>query len=206
MTQHIRIALSLAAACSTAVVLSAQTPSQPQTPPRPQTTQPAPRAETAHPSAVTVVGCLKSEKDVPGLAPNIAERAGMGEDFILTNARIGSASGSTSGTGSTAGAATGTGAATGSTAGMGAGKTGLMYKVTGLSKDELEKHLNHQVELQGRVDESTMSTAGRTGTTPDPAGTGSTSARGSSGPDTKVKEFEATALKMVSATCPGSTR
>lgn len=214
MTQHIRIAVSFLAACSTAVVLSAQTPSQPQTPPRPQTpTQPSTRGDTPTTATTTIVGCLKAEKDIPGLAPNVAERAGVGEDYILTNARVGSSSGSSSGssagtTGSGSAAGSGSGTGSGSGAGMGAGRgSGLMYKITGLDRDELKKHLNHQVELQGRVDDSSASSATRTGATatPDTTGTGSGTARGSSGPDMKPKEFEATALKMVSATCPGST-
>src|SRR5690349_18916411 len=31
----------------------------------------------------TLTGCVYQEKDVPGRAPNLAERAGIGEDYIL---------------------------------------------------------------------------------------------------------------------------
>jgi hypothetical protein len=183
MTQYIRYALSLSAAFSTAAVLSAQTPPQPQTPPRPQapTTQPitpAPKPDTP-PAAETVTasGCLKAEKDVPGLKPNVAERAGMGEDYILTNVRMLPAS-----SGSKAPSAA-------------AASKGVMYKIEGLNDDELKKHLNHQVELTGRIVESTG--AGKPGGAPAPGG--------GAAPSETLKAFQATSLKMVSATCPAQT-
>src|SRR5262245_59378160 len=41
-------------------------------------------AQTTQTSATTtLVGCVYAEKDVPGRAPNIAERAGVLEDYIL---------------------------------------------------------------------------------------------------------------------------
>jgi hypothetical protein len=175
MTQYVRFALSLAAACGTAAVLSAQTPPQPQTPPRPQTptTQPAPTPKPdAQPAAgtVTISGCLKAEKDVAGLKPNVAERTGMGEDYILTNVRIAPAASSS-----------------GSAPAAAASKA-VMYKIEGLNDDELKKHLNHQVELTGRIAESAGATA-----------------PGSGAPSATLKEFQATSLKMVSATCPAQT-
>lgn len=208
MTQRIRIALGFAAACGTAVVLSAQTTPQPQTPPRPQT--PSARTDTTKPP-MTVTGCLKAEKDVPGMSPNVAERAGVGEDYILTNVRTGSGSPSSMGTGTTGGGTTGSGTTgsgttgsgtmgTGRTGSMASGHTGPMYKVTGIDRDELQKHVNHQVELSGHVDDDdTMSSTGRSGTT------SSTPSRTSSD-DKDVKEFEATSIRMVSATCPGASQ
>src|SRR5262245_17933558 len=35
------------------------------------------------PAPTTLIGCVYQEKDVPGRAPNIAERAGILEDYIL---------------------------------------------------------------------------------------------------------------------------
>jgi hypothetical protein len=45
--------------------------------------------------SIVVTGCLKEEANVPGRQPNVVERAGILEDFILTNARVstGSAAG-----------------------------------------------------------------------------------------------------------------
>ena len=61
--------------------LSAQTASQ-------NPTQQPPATASAQEHSVTVEGCLVREKDVPGRQPNTAERAGVMEDFILTNAKI----------------------------------------------------------------------------------------------------------------------
>ena len=48
----------------------------------PAMTQPAAAA-----AAMTIVGCLKEEKDVAGLKPNVAERVGVTEDYILTSVK-----------------------------------------------------------------------------------------------------------------------
>jgi hypothetical protein len=47
--------------------------------------RPAPAtAQTAEKTApTTLTGCVYREKDIPGRAPNVAERVGIGEDFIL---------------------------------------------------------------------------------------------------------------------------
>ena len=149
-----------------ALTLNAQTPS-PQTPsPNPQTSRPTdqqPRpgdatqraGATAAGQTITIAGCLKAEKDVPGLKPNVAERAGVTEDYILTAVKMSPAS---------------------TTSGMGLAK---MYEIEGIAEDELKKHLNHQVELTGRI----------------------TDAKGTTSTD-DVPDFQATSLKMVAATCP----
>src|SRR5262245_43427465 len=58
-----RIAAALATAALAGSVISAQ------------------RTQTAQ--TTTLTGCVYNEKDVPGRAPNIAERAGVLEDYIL---------------------------------------------------------------------------------------------------------------------------
>lgn len=199
MTQHIRFALSFAAACSTAAVLSAQTPSQPQTPPRPTsptTQQPTTKSDTM--GMTTISGCLKLEKDIAGMKPNVAERAGMGEDYILTNVKMGAASaGTVAGSGTTG--TTGSGTAATGAAGASAGRAvaGLMYKIEGLDDAELKKHLNHHIELQGKVDDSAMGSS--------PSGSPSTSGTSGAAAGAAPKEFNATSLKMISATCPSGT-
>jgi len=126
-----------------ALGLQAQTP-QTQPPSQPQTTQPAPGVDRQQPTtrstpsasdqAVTVAGCVKAEKDVPGRTPNVAERAGMSEDYILTDVKMGQGS-STSGIGLAA-----------------------MYEIKGLDNSELKKHLNHQVEITGTLESKTAGT------------------------------------------------
>lgn len=157
-------AIALAAGLFTVglVNLSAQTPtpSSPQTPaPKPSMTQPATPSAAQAGATMTIVGCLKEEKDVAGLKPNVAERAGITEDYILTSVK----------------------AAPGSAvSGL---ALGAMYEIEGIAEAELKKHLNHQVEIQGRIEAS------------DVAPTGDRDRK-------DVPDFNATSLKMLAATCP----
>jgi hypothetical protein len=150
-----------------ALTLNAQAPPtpSPQQPPQPRPTEPQTRptpspADTAQRAAaqaadqvVTITGCLKQEKDVPGLTPNPAERAGVTEDYILTEVKM---------------------AASSKVSGL---ALSGMYEVEGIDESELKKHLNHQVEVTGKI--AGAPTAGD-----------------------KTPNFSATSLKMVAATCP----
>ena len=116
-----------------------QQPQQPQSPQQPQPrptepqTRPAPAdptrgaAQAASDQVVTITGCLKQEKDVPGLTPNPAERAGITEDYILTEVKM---------------------AASSKVSGL---ALSGMYEVEGIDEGELKKHLNHQVEVTGKI-------------------------------------------------------
>ena len=82
-----------------ALTLQAQAPQSPSAPPSPpQASQPDTQrpmtdsATKATDATVTITGCVKSEADVPGLTPNVAERVGVTEDFILTNVKMSPAS------------------------------------------------------------------------------------------------------------------
>jgi hypothetical protein len=122
-----------------ALTMNAQTPS-PQTPdpqrptPSPTTPQNPPRtgdtprmAPDASSQVVTITGCLKQEKDVPGLTPNPAERVGVTDDFILTASKMAQSS---------------------KVSGLSVSE---LYEVEGIQESELKKHLNHQVELTGTI-------------------------------------------------------
>lgn len=137
----IRNAAILIAVLVAAPLLSAQTP---------QTTDKQRSATTA--DVLKLTGCLKMEKDVPGLTPNVAERAGVTEDYILTNVMLAKDSPV-----------------------MGIGVAG-MYEIEGVNDDELKNHVNHHVEVMGRI-----GLPGREGDAPD---------------------FNATSLRMLAATCP----
>lgn len=166
-TRLMTASLTLAAA----VTLNAQAPQtpapqpQPQSPPsspasRPAEQQPATDAQrqstqAANTQTITITGCLKEEQDVPGLRPNPAERAGVMEDYILTDVKM---------------------AASSKVSGI---ALGTRYEVKGVSETELKKHLNHQVEVTGTIQQQTPN-----GTT------------GNATPD-----FNATSVKMLSATC-----
>ena len=97
--------------------LSAQTPQNPPT--QPPTTQPpatqTPSATAQNMVTKTIQGCVYKEDAIPGRAPNVAERAGVLEDYILvTSADTSAGTAGTSGTtppaetGGTAGSASAT--------------------------------------------------------------------------------------------------
>ncbi len=124
------------------LTINAQTP-QTQPPPRPappatDTTQRT--AAATDQQVLTIRGCLKEEKDVPGLKPNVAERAGVTEDYVLTNAKM---------------------APNSTVSGVGVAPT---YEVEGIAEAELKKHINHEVELTGTI---TQATATASDATPD---------------------------------------
>ena len=134
---------ALALAFGLTAGLAAQTGNPPQYPPQ---QPPAPTAAQATSQTVTLEGCLVQEKDVPGRAPNVAEKAGVMEDYILTSAKV------LKGVPHAAGAAGATGAAaeqpTG-TSGMGAATS--MFEVRGIEDTQLKSFLGQRVEIEGRV-------------------------------------------------------
>ena len=141
-----------------AITLNAQAPQTPapNPPAPPRASQPMSDTQRTGNAdqAITIVGCLKEEKDVPGLKPNVAEKAGVTDDYVLTNVKIAPGS---------------------AVSGIGIGP---MYEVEGLSASDLKMHIGHQVELMGRIVQ--------------PSGPPSV---------TDAPDFNATSLKMVSATC-----
>ncbi len=68
MSKHTTCAAAFALAIGAAASLSAQAPAAQQ---------------TNGATTSTIVGCVYEEKDVPGRAPNVAERVGVLEDYIL---------------------------------------------------------------------------------------------------------------------------
>ncbi len=145
---------STAALCLTlAGALAAQGAPQgtPQTPPAPRADQAA-AAQARDAAEITIVGCLAEDKSSP-------------DDYTLTVVP----------------AATGGDAARASNPSSAASAKPATYKITGLAADQLEAHVNHQVELKGRIN------AAR------PAQAGASNA---------AQEFKASSVKMISATCP----
>ena len=75
-------------------LVAAQAPASPaqQAPSQPQPGAQGDRTTTqatAGAGATTVTGCVYKEEDVPGRTPNVAERAGVLEDYILADVRMG---------------------------------------------------------------------------------------------------------------------
>jgi hypothetical protein len=121
--------------------LAAQAPAGQQKPAQEGTQKPAQeqnRAVADQDQSMTLVGCLYRERDVPGLEPNVAERAGIAEDYILADARPAAAGAS---------ASQGTGGAVG--AGANAGR---MYKVEQIDDEKLQALVGKRVEVTGRVE------------------------------------------------------
>lgn len=161
-----RLLTMAALAMSGILTLSAQTP---QRPPDPQgdTTQ---RAEAAKAQVVTVTGCLKAGKDVPGRRPNLPERTGATEDYTLTNVRM--APGST-------------------TSAIGLAST---YNIEGIADAELQKHVNHQVQIVGTL--SPGDAHGNRGAAAAPGSAASANA--------DLPRLYGTTLTMLAATCPAA--
>lgn len=134
----------------------------------PQTQQPSTAVQT-----MTVQGCVYQEKDIPGRTPNVAERAGMLEDYILVT------------TAPTAGAAGTTGTTRPPTAGAaGMPHAGKAFKLEQVADEQLKAMVGKRVEVTGRVDKETATgTAGKA----DPM---------------EFPEFEVTSIKEIEGTCP----
>lgn len=115
-----------------AVTGGAQQPQSPATPPEPASIRGGER--------VTVEGCVTREADVPGRQPNIAERAGIGEDYILTNIRMVGGSLPFGAVEATPGSPAPDGSRT------------TMFEIESFDADELRKHVGFRVQIDGRFE------------------------------------------------------
>lgn len=163
---------TVAAMCA-AVGLSAQSAPQPQDPAA-TTTQTEPSA--GDPGTTTVTGCVYKESDVPGRSPNVAEQAGILEDYILAGAETSGQSGSAAA----------------------AASAGAMYKLEHADDEQLSAAVGKRVEVTGRIDaeadDSTVS--------PNDAATQTDE---SLGPDqVELPEFEVTSIRNVEGDCPAT--
>ena len=180
--------LALIATAGISAAQSSQAPSQqPSTPSsqtQPSTPEPstgsAPQATTTAVTTATLVGCLYRESQVPGRTPNIVERAGVLEDYILADAVM-----PTPTRPGTPPDAVGTSGARPS--------TGNMYKVENIPDDRLRVLVGKRVEVLGRID-------------PEDAGLGGASTRDRGpGPDqVNLPEFVASSIREVSGACPAT--
>lgn len=130
----------IAGALGLTVTVAAQNPPSQQPPPRTPTTQDQPRTQ-AQGATVTVEGCVMREEDVPGRKPNVAERAGLGEDYILTNTKMIRGS-------------------------LPAGKPAtqnIMFEIEGIDDAKLKQHAGQRVQLEG-----TLENVDRARATPEP--------------------------------------
>ena len=156
----------------------AQTPNP--EPSRGSTPQSEPAATTTALTTATLVGCLYRESQVPGRTPNVAERAGVLEDYILAGATMPAQTRP-----GTPPEAVGTSGAVPT--------TGNMYKVENIPDERLKALVGKRVEVSGRID-------------PEDAGLGGASTRDRGpGPDqVNLPEFEASSIREVSGSCPAT--
>jgi len=111
----------------------------PATAPTPSPDLPDDRLPAAAAPAVTVEGCVAAEADVPGRQPNLAERAGLSEDFILTNAKVVKGSAPAAATADTSG-------------GVISQALRPMFELGGLSGEQLKSHVGRRVRIEGTFD------------------------------------------------------
>jgi hypothetical protein len=114
----------LASALAGAVMAAAGSAAQTPPPQEPKAQVPAAQG-TQESQMATVEGCLMREADVPGRKPNVVERAGVAEDYILTAAKV------------VKGAAP-----------SGVGARG-MFEIEGISEDQLKQHVGKRVQIVG---------------------------------------------------------
>ena len=155
----------------------------------PAQTRPAEQREArmdAQGATTTLTGCVYREQAIAGRTPNVAERAGVLEDYILADVKTGGAAAAPEGTPG----AVGTSGTTGAHA---------MYKLELENDERLSAMVGKRVEVTGRIDadDAASSPAGSAGTTPE--------RDRSLGPDQiELAEFEVTSIKAVEGTCPAS--
>jgi hypothetical protein len=149
-----------------------------------QAPAPAAQAQDAAKPSTTITGCVYNEKDVPGRAPNVAERAGVMEDYILAVTSAAPAAGSPAGTAGATG--------TSGTAGK------AMYKLEFVDDEKLKAMVGKRVEVTGRIDRDAGDAARPTSATPPTTSTDKAIGRD----HVDLAEFEVTAIKAVEGTCP----
>ncbi len=113
-----------------------------QRPPQPKAQQP--RATPSVGPVLTLAGCLYREESIPGRSPNVAEKAGVGDDFILADASPSRTPDRPIADAGQPDAQQPAGAAAGLA-------TGRMYKVTKIDDDRLKELVGKRVEITGTI-------------------------------------------------------
>jgi hypothetical protein len=152
----------------------------------PQSPEPSQSRATAPQASTVLTGCVYREKDVPGRAPNVAEQAGVLEDYILAEIRP-------------AKAEPGTPGATG-TSGTTATNAHSMYKLELIDDDRLKAVVGKRVEVTGRIDAEAGDTKSPAATPPSTSQTDRVLGRD----QIDLPEFEVTDIREVTGTCPAT--
>ena len=167
------------AAIGAIAAANAQTPPQQ---PTPRPSEPQATAPQAEAGTTKLFGCVYRERDVPGRSPNVAEQAGVLEDYILADASM--TNEPSAATPSTTPGATGT-----------SGTAHKMYKLERIPDEQLKAMVGKRVEVTGKID-------AEAGDARKPAGTAPQTDR-SAGPDQiNLPEFEVTSIREATGSCP----
>jgi hypothetical protein len=154
-------------------------------PPQQEQPKTQPQTTTTVKPTTTLTGCLYREDQVPGRKPNVAERAGILEDYILTETQVTDPQQQPK---PTAGAPTGTAGTVPS--------TGTIYKVENIPDERLKALAGKRVEVMGRIDPEGRAQLG--------VGGGPRPDRGP-GPDAvSLPEIEASSIREVTGKCPAT--
>lgn len=177
-------------------------------------------AQTGSPAAAaaqqttmtTLTGCVYRERDVPGRTPDVAERAGVLENYVLAEVTLSSAASVSAGAASTAGDAPRAGAsgerqtaATTGTAGAPASRVAKhpMYTLEHEDDDRLDALAGTRVEVIGRVHaepgDLTSSPTVASGSGVKPNDDRSIAPDGIAMPG-----FEVSTIREIAGTCPAS--
>ena len=143
-------------------------------------TTPAPQSGSQAQSVFT--GCVYNEKDVPGRAPNVAERAGIAEDYILAEVKPASSADAVRPTGTS-----------------GTASPAAMYKLEFVDDAKLKALVGKRVEVTGRVDAEAGDSKPAATTPPT-----STTDKAIGRDRVNLAEFEVTSIKEVTGTCPAT--
>jgi hypothetical protein len=189
MLRKFALASSLTVLCA-GIAVGAQQPTP--DPQRPDATQQQPAGQqpeaqqtrAATEQTTTVEGCVYHERDIPGRTPNVAERAGVLEDYILVAS---TASGSKPG-------ATGTTGTTGTT-GSAASGAAKMFKLEHKPDHQLSAKVGKRVQVTGKIDAERSDSTG--------AAAAPRQQDQSVGPDRiNLPEFEITSIREAQGECP----
>ena len=178
-------ASAVAVLCSGAVVAAQAGAGSQAQPPQQPPSQPATQQQpAASKPSTTLTGCVYREQDVPGRSPNVAERAGVLEDYILAEVMPAQPQGAPS-------------TAMPSPAGTSGVKSGEMYKLELIADEKLRALVGKRVEVTGRID---AEPGDKTATSATPPTTPTDRAIGRDRID--LPEFEVTSIREVTGTCP----
>ena len=139
-------------------------------------------AQTPTAASTTLTGCVYQEKDVPGRAPNVAERVGIMEDYILAELTPAEASKPVGTSGGTV------------------PSTYSMYKLEHASDSQLKAMVGKRVEVTGKVDAEAGDSAGQP-----PASAQTNKTDRVIGRDRiDLPEFEVASIRSIAGTCPAT--